>query len=109
LARRRYASAPRRRPAPPGDSPIGLRLPLEALPWVYPEQAENDVEPDPSATRKSLPTRHALQARAALGEGSGIENFRPVTQELPVVGESDQSVVRTALAVEARDGLLHVF
>jgi uncharacterized protein (DUF2126 family) len=56
-----------------------------------------------------LPTRHALQARAALGEGSGIENFRPVTQELPVVGESDQSVVRTALAVEARDGLLHVF
>jgi uncharacterized protein (DUF2126 family) len=38
-----------------------------------------------------------------------IENFRPVPQELPVVGKSDPSVVRTALAVEARGGILHVF
>jgi uncharacterized protein (DUF2126 family) len=93
----------------PGDSPIGLRLPLEALPWVDPEQAEYDVEPDPFAPREKLPTRQALQTRPALGEGRGIENFRPVAQALPVVGESDPSVVRTALAVEARDGVLHVF
>ena len=93
----------------PGDSPLGLRLPLEALPWVDPEHAEFDLEPDPFAPREKLPSRQALQPPAALGAGSGIENFRPVPQELPVIGHSDPSVVRTALAVEARDGMLHVF
>jgi uncharacterized protein (DUF2126 family)/transglutaminase-like putative cysteine protease len=93
----------------PGDSPIGLRLPLEGLPWVDPEHAEYDVEPDPFAPKAELPTRQALQRRAALDAGRPIEDFRPVPQELPVIGESDASVVRTALAVEARDGLLHVF
>jgi uncharacterized protein (DUF2126 family) len=39
----------------------------------------------------------------------GAEGFRPVPQELPVVGASDPGVVRTALAVEARGELLHVF
>ena len=84
----------------PGDSPIGLRLPLEALPWVDPEQAETTSNPTLRAEGK-LPSRQALQTRAPLGDGSGIENFRPVPQELPVVGPSDPSVVRTALAVEA--------
>ena len=93
----------------PGDSPVGLRLPLESLPWVDPEHAEFDVEPDPFAPREKLPQRQALQSRRALGPNSSIENFRPVPQELPVIGRGDPSVVRTALAVEARDGLLHVF
>ena len=52
----------------PGDSPIGLRLPLESLPWVDPEQAEYDVEPDPFAPREKLPTRQALQSRPPLPE-----------------------------------------
>jgi uncharacterized protein (DUF2126 family)/transglutaminase-like putative cysteine protease len=93
----------------PGDSPLGLRLPLESLPWVDPRHIEHDVEPDPFAPPGKLPSRQALQTRPALGEGSSIENFRPVPQELPVVGESDPSLVRTALAVESRDGVLHVF
>ncbi len=49
-----------------------------------------------------------LQNRRLLPNG-GIENFRPVRQELPVVGQGDPNVVRTALAVESRDGKLHVF
>jgi uncharacterized protein (DUF2126 family) len=93
----------------PGDSPVGLRLPLESLPWVNPDQAEYDVEPDPFAPKERLPTRQALRTRGAFGEGSSIENFRPVPQELPVIGRGDPSVVRTALAVETREGLLHVF
>ncbi len=93
----------------PGDSPLGLRLPLESLPWVDPEEAEVDFEPDPFAPKEKLPSRQALQARAALANGSGIEGFRPVPQELPVVGQSDPGMVRTALAVESRDGMLHVF
>ena len=39
----------------------------------------------------------------------GAEGFRPVPQDLPVVGRADPGVVRTALAVEARGGLIHVF
>jgi uncharacterized protein (DUF2126 family) len=35
--------------------------------------------------------------------------FRPLAQELPVIGKEEPDVVRTALAVEARNGLLHVF
>jgi len=93
----------------PGDSPLGLRLPLESLPWVDPEQAEYDLPPDPFAPQETLPRRQALQHRRPLGEGSSIENFRPVQQDLPVIGVSDPSVVRTALAVEARDGILHIF
>ncbi|HEX3575119.1 MAG TPA: transglutaminase family protein, partial [Rhodopila sp.] len=70
----------------PGDSPLGLRLPLESLPWVDPEKAEYDQQPDPFAPREKLPTRQALQPRTALGGTGGIENFRPVQQQLPVIG-----------------------
>ncbi len=39
----------------PGDSPIGLRLPLDALPWIEPERYPHIVEPDPFAPRGLLP------------------------------------------------------
>ncbi|MBS0640769.1 MAG: transglutaminase family protein [Proteobacteria bacterium] len=97
----------------PGDSPIGLRLPLDSLPWVDPEYAakEFDSEPDPFAPRTPLPPRQAIQTRRAFreGPGSSIEGFRPMPQDIPVVGQSDPGVVRTALAVESRGGMLHVF
>ncbi|MDR3537335.1 MAG: transglutaminase family protein [Acetobacteraceae bacterium] len=92
----------------PGDSPIGLRLPLEALPWVDAADFEADLPPDPFAPKTHLPSRQALRT-AAPDDGRGIENFRPVPQELPVVGRGEPGVVRTALTVEARGGLLHVF
>jgi len=116
----------------PGDSPIGLRLPLAALPWMSPEDAARvqEHEADPFAWRDDLPPHAALMAQRAVraqhlpeglpqralrapmtdeGTASGIEDFRPQTQPIPVVGESDPGVVRTALAVEAREGMLHVF
>ncbi len=116
----------------PGDSPIGLRLPLASLPWMSPEDARRvqEFELDPFAWRDDLPPHAALVAQRAMraqmqpesldqralrtprpGEGtaSSIEDFRPQHQELPVVGESDPGVVRTALTVESRDGKLHVF
>jgi uncharacterized protein (DUF2126 family)/transglutaminase-like putative cysteine protease len=91
----------------PGDSPLGLRLPLESLPWVDPAEREFDVAPDPFAPKPPLPPRQAFRTGAETGRA--IENFRPVPQELPVVGRGDPSVVRTALTVEARGGLLHIF
>jgi len=116
----------------PGDSPIGLRLPLASLPWMSEEDARRvqEFETDPFAWREDLPPHAALAAQRAMraqlqpetldqralrsprpGEGtaSSIEDFRPQYQDLPVVGESDPGVVRTALTVEARDGKLHIF
>jgi uncharacterized protein (DUF2126 family)/transglutaminase-like putative cysteine protease len=94
----------------PGDSPIGLRLPLDSLPWADPASIEPDVEPDPFAPRGPLPPRQALgrpQPHATMG--AGAEAFRPVEQPLPEVGRGEPGLVRTALTVEARDGKIHVF
>lgn len=44
----------------PGDSPIGLRLPLESLPWVAKDQYPYMVEADPTVPRPSLPERRAM-------------------------------------------------
>ncbi len=112
----------------PGDSPIGFRLPLDSLPWIDPDALflEQDNEPDPFAPRGELPSRQAMRhvrtdprlriapqdrGRARALEGDGLDPFRPMPQDLPVLGMNgdDPNVVRTALAVESRGGLLHVF
>ena len=91
----------------PGDSPIGLRLPLDSIPWADPETIEWDTPPDPFAKRDPLPPRQAFQRGPA--RERGIEGFRPVAQQLPVVGRGEPNIVRTALAVEPRDGKMHIF
>lgn len=93
----------------PGDSPIGLRLPLESLPWADPETIQSDFEIDPFAPREALPPLEHLQRRRQPSVESSIEDFRPVPQDLPIIGHDEPGLVRTALAVEARDGVLHVF
>jgi uncharacterized protein (DUF2126 family)/transglutaminase-like putative cysteine protease len=93
----------------PGDSPIGLRLPLDSLPWADPEEIEQEFEPDAFMPQPPLPRRQAMLARFAEGMAAGPESLRPVAQELPVVGRGEPELVRTALCVEPRNGLLHVF
>ena len=93
----------------PGDSPVGLRLPLESLPWADPAQIEVETEADPFTPHAPLPTHQAIRTHAPLPDASGIDGFRPVPQALPEVGKSDPGVVRTALTVESRNGLIHVF
>jgi uncharacterized protein (DUF2126 family)/transglutaminase-like putative cysteine protease len=92
----------------PGDSPVGLRLPLESLPWADPKHIEIDAEVDPFAPREKLPKRPEFK-RLTTGAPGGIEGFRPVPQDAPVVGKEEPGLVRTALAVESRDGILHIF
>ena len=89
----------------PGDSPIGLRLPLDSLPWADPEQIETDFPPDPFAPRAPLPRQSALRRRHETAPAS----FQAAEQMLPVIGQPVPGLVRTALAVEPRGGLLHVF
>ncbi|HEY1931879.1 MAG TPA: transglutaminase family protein [Acetobacteraceae bacterium] len=96
----------------PGDSPIGLRLPLDSLPWAKPEEIEQEVEADAFAPHPPLPPRQALltqSLRPADGMAGGPEVFRPVPEEVLVIGHGEPDLVRTALCVEARNGLIHVF
>ncbi len=86
----------------PGDSPIGLRLPLDGLPWADPDNIEHPVARDPFDAAEGLPSQAVLRGERADGAGTPV-----APQEAP---ESDAAeLVRTALAVEARGGLLHVF
>jgi uncharacterized protein (DUF2126 family) len=93
----------------PGDSPMGLRLPLESLPWVAPERAEPHLPQDPFEHRPPLPATFggvALRYSTLVGEEAVTEG---VHEQPPAdAGEADARV-RTALCVEPRDGRLHVF
>ncbi|HEY5877592.1 MAG TPA: transglutaminase family protein [Nakamurella sp.] len=70
----------------PGDSPAGLRLPLDAISW---QPAEPPVDPDPLVAKPALPAPHAVRPRAVVVEAEGVPP--------------------TALVVQARGGLIHVF
>ncbi len=80
-----------------------------------PKRSRRRFELDPFAPRDRLPPRQAMLHRRlseisrAHGGDGGIEGFRPVAQELPVIGRGEPGLVRTALAVEPRDGKMHVF
>ena len=83
----------------PGDSPIGFRLPLDTLPWASETSVEIEPERDPFARREPLKPRRDLPEGRA----------RIVEQPVPEPGREEPGVVRTALCVEARGGLIHVF
>ena len=89
----------------PGDSPMGLRLPLPSLPWVMPEEAPQVVPVDPMVNRGRLPlpTRVPPPEPVLQKAGEGPRDRKPA------VGESAPWVVRTALCVEPRNGHLYVF
>jgi uncharacterized protein (DUF2126 family)/transglutaminase-like putative cysteine protease len=80
----------------PGDSPLGLRLPLESLPLVLPADADPELAVDPFAPRGDLPDRVA-QAVTAAKRGKSDAKVAP------------KDVIRTALCIEVRDRHLYVF
>jgi len=106
----------------PGDSPMGLRLPLDSLPAVAPADFPHVYELDPGADRPPLPARPLKNLRGALrrrpAPGTQRQGMQPqasppetATPEAraPVPRESAPSVIRTAICVESRQGRLHVF
>ncbi len=114
----------------PGDSPVGYRLPLGALPHLAPAQYPHVVPLDPSIPRVPLPSAEALararqHPRVAVPEGDAAavvpaqQAERPVASFASDEGERQARVeqqlhdidgaVRTALSVEPRDGHLSVF
>ncbi|KQT50365.1 IMP dehydrogenase [Methylobacterium sp. Leaf456] len=79
----------------PGDSPMGFRLPLGSLPHVPPDSYPYYHPQDPLEDRGDLPREPGapLPKGADRANGGGIEGV----------------AVRTALAIEPRDGVLCVF
>ncbi len=91
----------------PGDSPMGYRLPLDSLPWAAPEDQSGLWPRDPMAPRAQLPSRRQLSEPTPGMVGA----LGPIARgaAVPKLGESARGLTRTALCVEARDGILHVF
>jgi uncharacterized protein (DUF2126 family) len=114
-ARQRWQSAPwtfrrGRLYLVPGDSPLGLRLPLASLPWTDEDARDLETEADPFAAHAPLADFHGEVA-------ARYSHFDPAPPSHPEVhpqGAADQqrvpvAVPRTAVAVEARGGCLRVF
>ncbi|MBX3204939.1 MAG: transglutaminase family protein [Labilithrix sp.] len=86
----------------PGDSPMGLRLPLDTMPWVDPKDREPGHVPDADETAQPLATPEELE------RGHGVE-AAPADEREPKVGESAPWTVRAAMCAESRGGVLYVF
>jgi uncharacterized protein (DUF2126 family)/transglutaminase-like putative cysteine protease len=78
----------------PGDSPMGYRLPLDALPWAEAADRVSEAPLDPSVPRPALSVR-PIRVQVA--------------GERPQSGRPARDVVRTALCIEPRGGVLHAF
>ena len=113
----------------PGDSPVGFRLPLESLPWADPAHIPYQTERDPFSVRPPLPPHPSRDRQDRLrvtdsaayslgiydqisghaGPGRVVPQDRNWDREKPKPGREEPGLVRTAMAVEARGGHIHVF
>jgi uncharacterized protein (DUF2126 family) len=67
----------------PGDSPMGLRLPLDSLPWVSDADYPYLVEQDPSTPHAGLPLHADFAVRYAPGAPSPESPARPASLSSP--------------------------
>jgi uncharacterized protein (DUF2126 family)/transglutaminase-like putative cysteine protease len=80
----------------PGDSPLGLRLPMGSLSYVPPNQYPYIIEQDPMEARKQLPVFSRVP--------------RPPSPPRLAPEHLNTAIpVRTAMSVEVRDGVLCAF
>ena len=81
----------------PGDSPVGYRLPLGSLAYIEPGEFPHVYPLDPFAARAALPASQPIMQ----------ERLRPAEPGQPFLATT--TVVRTALAIEPRDGHICLF
>ena len=102
----------------PGDSPLGLRLPMQSLPSLDPMEYPHVIQADPFAERKPLSDSGDVLVKANKASAGAADKRSPLASETlvmqrqqPVIGaQAFPGVpVRAALTVEARDGRLCVF
>ncbi len=104
----------------PGDSPVGFRLPLEALPWLPPDTYPQVIPQDPMRITEPLPTADTRR-QPFLQAATTEQEQRRREQQQRLIADREQPEpqqrgtflqggnVRTALTVEPRDGSLCVF
>ena len=114
----------------PGDSPMGYRLPLDSLPWMIEDLKPTFETQDPTETRPPLPIYQRMGPApweggmpsapfrrrdwAPLGDQSGpgiIEQQLPgyPDRRMPAMFESANWILRTAMCIQPRNGVLYVF
>ena len=87
----------------PGDSPLGLRMPLNDLPQL----AETEIPPerDPFEPRDPLPKRDDVKFSNVKEESLFSEEELAEDEPKKLL----RPVIRSALAIESRDGKIHIF
>lgn len=85
----------------PGDSPLGLRLPLASLPWEV--EREYDFELDPFNDRGQLKL-----PKVVTGQRQSTGPIAKMSGKAAKVSKIEK-IVHTALCIQVRDGHLYVF
>ncbi len=111
----------------PGDSAIGLRLPLDTLPVANNPAGQAVYPRDPFATRSPLPPASPVVNQVRIKGDPPKRTGKPGPASFAIEPEDDarwseeqsrlranheadpDSVVRTALCIEPRDGRLYLF
>lgn len=92
----------------PGDSPAGLRLPLDSLPWISLQEYPQIIESDPMGY---FPPSFgsSTQQRKLYNPLKASPKEEIQEQTLPDENISPSEIIRTALSVQPRDGKIFVF
>jgi len=93
----------------PGDSPMGLRLPLHSLPWVPPDKREQQHERSLFEPLPPLGDNYGEIARRYSQEYIQESVHPEIQEQTPADTEEPSTIIHTALCVEPREGRLHVF
>ncbi|MFA5983384.1 MAG: transglutaminase family protein [Methylococcaceae bacterium] len=94
----------------PGNSPLGMRMPLNSLPWMAPEKRDPQ---EPQSLFEELPELGDYYGEVTR-RYSHLDEISPEHPELTEqeLGDAETTMVdvpHTAICVEARNGRLHVF
>ena len=99
----------------PGDSPLGLRLPLDSLPWARAEDYPYVSQPDLTQEFPPLPQPALIrqQLKDFITRSSGTPHASDAATEAasrtPDPHESAGWITRTAMCAEPRNGVLYIF
>jgi len=95
----------------PGDSPLGLRLPLKSLPHAPESDVPQAYPRDPVIAREPLPPAAYFRAPSARTQPQTEQGASGAAGAAQTQNEQVASAdaVRTALTVEVRNGYLSVF
>ena len=83
----------------PGDSPIGLRMPLASLP--FPDEAKDETCPERSAFERMAPFSSSRTTASRLSQRPPVDDS--------AFKDTPNGLIHTAICAEVRSGVLHLF